>query len=349
MAKATRAAKATGAARVLGDVGGTHTRFAWQDSDGAALHDIVTLPTAQFESLAAALQHYLQQLGRAAPPWCAIGIANPVTGDRVEMTNGDWSFSISALKRRFGFKRMAVINDFTALALALPDLPRTELRQFGGGEPVKGEPIALIGPGTGLGVSGLLPGARAGAWQPVHGEGGHVTLAAGNPREAQVIEVLRNRFHHVSAEHAVSGQGLEALHAALVHLAGTSTARAPLAAPEISRRALQGGDPFCREALELFCSFLGNVSGNLALTLGARGGVYIGGGIVPRLGEAFTRSGFRASFEAKGRFRSYLAPIPVFVIHAAVSPALQGAARALQARAAAPRARDQVARTQSTK
>ena len=315
--------------RVLGDVGGTHTRFAWQDTDSAPLRDIVTLPTAGYASLAAALAHYLQVLARYAPPWCSIGIANPITGDRVEMTNGDWSFSIAALKRKFGFKRLVVINDFTALALALPDLPRDELKQLGGGAPVAGAPIALIGPGTGLGVSGLLPGTRPGVWRPVHGEGGHVTLAAGNAREAAVIEVLRSRLDHVSAEHAVSGQGLEALHAALVHLDGTTATQPPLPAPEISRRAMRGGDPLCSEALELFCSFLGNVAGNLALTLGARAGVYIGGGIVPRLGDAFTRSGFRASFESKGRFRSYLEPIPVFVIHAEVSPALLGAARAL--------------------
>ncbi|MEO6661399.1 MAG: glucokinase [Burkholderiaceae bacterium] len=322
-------AQTTRAARVLGDVGGTHTRFAWQDSDGAPLRDIVTLSTADYASLAEALAHYLHGLGRAAPPWCSIGIANPITGDHVEMTNGDWSFSISALKSRFGFSRLIVINDFTALALALLDLPRDELKQIGGGAPAVGAPIALIGPGTGLGVSGLLPGAEPGVWQPVHGEGGHVTLAAGNAREAAVIEVMRDRFKHVSAEHAVSGQGLEALHAALVQLAGAAAGQPPLPAPEISRRAMQGGDTLCSEALELFCSFLGNVAGNLALTLGARAGVYVGGGIVPRLGDAFTRSGFRASFENKGRFRSYLEPIPVFVIHAEVSPALLGAARAL--------------------
>lgn len=320
---------ATRPARILGDVGGTHTRFAWQDADNAPLHDIVTLPTEGYASLAAALAHYLQGLGRDAPPWCSIGIANPITGDHVEMTNGDWSFSISALKRRFGFTRLVIINDFTALALALPDLPRDELKQLGGGAPVAGAPIALIGPGTGLGVSGLLPGAQPGVWRPVHGEGGHVTLAAGNAREAAVIEVLRGRLGHVSAEHAVSGQGLEALHAALMHLAGAAKAESPLSAPEISRRAMRGGDPLCGEALALFCSFLGNVAGNLALTLGARAGVYIGGGIVPRLGDAFTRSPFRTSFESKGRFRSYLEPIPVFVIHADVSPALLGAARAL--------------------
>ena len=315
-------------ARLLGDVGGTNARFAWQDADGAPLRDIASIPTADHPTLAAALAAYLNGFGRAAPASCAIGIANPITGDRIQMTNSHWSFSIEAVRRELGFERLVVINDFTALALALPDLPPGDLRQLGGGAAVAGAPLALIGPGTGLGVSGLLPGPASGRWVALQGEGGHVTLAAGNAREAAVLQVLRERFGHASAERAVSGQGLEALHAALQLLAGTPSV-APLAAEEISRRALAGADAACVEALDLFCAFLGNVAGNLALTLGARGGVYIGGGIVPRLGEAFTRSRFRECFEAKGRFRPYLEPIPVYVIHAAVSPALLGAARAL--------------------
>ncbi len=317
-------------ARVLGDVGGTNARFAWQDGDGAPLRDVATLATADHPTLAAALAAYLHRLGRAAPRWCAIGIANPITGDRVQMTNSPWSFSIEAVRQELGFERFVVINDFTALALALPDLPAGELRQLGGTAAVAGAPLALIGPGTGLGVSGLLPSTEPGCWVPLQGEGGHVTLAAGNAREAAVLQRLRDRFGHASAERAVSGQGLEALHAALCTLDGNPISATPPSAAEISQRALAASDPRCTEALDLFCAFLGNVAGNLALTLGARGGVYIGGGIVPRLGDAFTRSRFRACFEDKGRFRAYLETIPVYVIHAQVSPALLGAARALQ-------------------
>jgi glucokinase len=318
----------SGPARLLGDIGGTNARFAWQAGDGAPLQDIVALATADHASLGAAIVHYLATTGRSAPPWCAIGIANPITGDHVQMTNSHWSFSISALQAELGFERLRVINDFTALALALPDLTPAELRQLGGGAPVPRSAIGLIGPGTGLGVSGLLPGPTAGAWVPLEGEGGHVTLAAASEREAAVLRVLRERFGHASAERAVSGMGLEALHAALATLdapGGTST----LPAAEITARALAGSDARCTEAVALFCSFLGSVAGNLALTLGARGGVYIGGGIVPRLGALFEGSAFRERFEAKGRFRDYLAQIPVFVIHASVSPALLGAARAL--------------------
>ncbi len=316
------------AARLLGDVGGTNARFAWQDGDGAPLRDIATLPTADHATLADAITAYLKSLGRAAPPWCAIGIANPITGDHIQMTNCHWAFSISAMREALGFERLVVINDFTALALALPDLEPTELRQLGGDAAVSGAPIALIGPGTGLGVSGLLAGESPGRWLPLQGEGGHVTLAASNAREAAVLQVLRDKYGHASAERAVSGQGLETLYAVVCTLDAVAGVT-PLPAAEISQRAMACSDAQCVEALALFCGFLGNVAGNLALTLGATGGVYIGGGIVPRLGDAFSRSRFRACFEDKGRFSAYLEAIPVFVIHTEVSPALLGAARAL--------------------
>ena len=315
-------------ARLLGDVGGTNARFAWQTAEGAPLQDIATLPTADHATLADAITAYLKGVARPAPPWCAIGIANPITGDHVRMTNCPWAFSISAMQKALGFERFVVINDFTALALALPDLTPAELRQLGGGAAVPRAPMALIGPGTGLGVSGLIPGDVPGRWLPLQGEGGHVTLAASNPREAAVLQVLRNEYGHASAERAVSGQGLEALYAALCTLDAIKGFTRQTAAA-VGQHALAGDDAQCVEALDLFCAFLGVVAGNLALTLGARGGVYIGGGIVPRLGEAFMRSRFRACFEDKGRFRSYLEAIPVYVIDAVASPALLGAARAL--------------------
>jgi glucokinase len=314
--------------RLLGDVGGTNARFAWQAADDAPLQDIASLPTADHATLADAITAYLKGIGRAAPAWCAIGIANPITGDRVQMTNCHWAFSISAMRQALGFERLVVINDFTALALALPDLAPAELRQLGGGAAVPGAPMGLIGPGTGLGVSGLIPGDLPGRWLPLQGEGGHVTLAASTAREVAVLQVLRDEFGHASAERAISGQGLEALYASLCTLDAVA-GFAPLPAAVVSARALADSDARCVEALDLFCAFLGNVAGNLALTLGAVGGVYIGGGIVPRLGDAFTRSRFRACFEDKGRFRGYLEAIPVYVIHTKVSPALLGAARAL--------------------
>jgi glucokinase len=310
-------------ARLLADVGGTNARFAWQADRQAAIEHVYTLPAADHPTLSAALARYLEIVGRAAPPECSIAIANPVIGDQVTMTNHHWTFSISALKAEFGFRRLLVLNDFTALALALPALTRDELRQVGGSKALPGTAIALIGPGTGLGVSGLVPTGRhqghqdaAGAWVPLQGEGGHITLAGRTPREQLVLDHIADRYGHASAERAVSGQGLVDIHRAL-------------RAIEITELALKNSDALCLESLNLFCAFLGTAAGNLALTLGAQGGVYIGGGIVPRLGLWFDQSPFRTRFEAKGRFVSYLAGIPAFVIDAKRSPAFLGASRAL--------------------
>jgi glucokinase len=314
-------------ARLLADVGGTNARFAWQAGEGAPVGEVHTLPCDDHASLAAAIEHYLARVGRTAPAECAIAIANPVTGDEVAMTNHHWAFSISALRARFGFEQLRVLNDFTALALALPSLPADELRPVGGGASVAGTALALIGPGTGLGVSGLLPAGTG--WVPLQGEGGHVTLAGCTAREQRVLAHLGEQYGHVSAERAVCGQGLADIHRILHAIDHPWQPQRPLGAPEVTRGALRDGDARCTEALGLFCAFLGTAAGNLALTLGAQGGVFIGGGIVPRLGTWFDASPFRERFEAKGRFRPYLAPIPVYVIESQRSPALLGAARAL--------------------
>jgi len=318
-------------ARLLADIGGTNARFGWQRESGAPIDDITALPCADHASLRDAIGVYLGRLGRAAPSACAIAIANPIVGDRVRMTNRDWTFSIAELKASFAFERLQVLNDFTALALALPALRADDLRQVGGGPAVAGAARALIGPGTGLGVSGLLPNG-VGGWTALQGEGGHATLAACTPREHAVLAWLDQRYGHASAERAISGQGLADIHQALLAIdaaRGSGHASLPMDAAAITAGALERSDATCREAVDLFCAFLGTSAGNLALTLGSRGGVYIGGGIVPRLGALFDASPFRERFEAKGRFRAYLAAMPVFVIVAKQSPALLGAANAL--------------------
>jgi glucokinase len=241
------------------------------------------------------------------------------------MTNHHWSFSIAALKNHYQFEQFMVINDFTALALALPEIARSELHQIGPGAEVEGSPKALIGAGTGLGVSGLLPSGKS-DWVPISGEGGHVSLSAQTEEEAAVIAHLRTRFGHVSAERVLSGPGLVNLYEASAAIDSRSPA---LNIPEEILQA-SDTDPDCKRAVQWFCAFLGSVAGDLALTLGARGGVYIGGGIAPRLLAILERSEFRARFEDKGRFRSYLSTIPTWVIVSEHSPALIGAARALE-------------------
>lgn len=317
-------------ARLLADVGGTNARFAWQDQAGAPIRDVQALPTADYATLQDAIRAYLDRLGRGVPSAAAIAIANPITGDLIRMTNHHWSFSQAAVRAEFGFAHLRLLNDFTALALALPDLPGNERRQVGGGAADTGGPVALVGAGTGLGVSGLVPDGRGG-WVPLEGEGGHVTLPAVTARERLVMDGLLRRYGHASAERVCCGQGLVDTCQLLCEADGVSASALDSAA-QVSDAALHAGHPQALEALTIFCAMLGSVAGNLALTLGARGGVYVGGGIVPRLGEWFDASPFRARFETKGRFQPYLADVPIWVITSPQSPALLGAARALHGR-----------------
>ena len=311
--------------RLLADIGGTNARFAMHFAGRSMPSELAVLPCNQHASLLDAICGYLAQHTLVAPRSCAIGIATPITGDQVSMTNHPWSFSIKELQSALALERLLVINDFTALALALPQLHDNELRSIGPGVAKPNAPKALLGPGTGLGVAGLI--WHANAYIPVVGEGGHVTLAATNEAEDAVLTMLRRRFGHVSAERALSGPGLVNLYVACCELAG----RAPLSlgAQQVASQALNDEDPQCRKAVELFFAFLGTSAGNLALTLGAFGGVYIGGGVVPRLLALMESSPFRARFEAKGRFAAYLSDIPTWIIESDFPPALLGAAKAL--------------------
>lgn len=313
--------------RCVADIGGTNARFAWVAAPGAPLTDEATYATKDHATLQDAMRHYLQSHRKPVPRWFAMGIATPVTGDQVRMTNHPWAFSIEALRQEMGLERLVVINDFTALALSLPSLSPDELRQIGGGKPADGAAVALIGPGTGLGVSGLLPVPGRSTWLPISGEGGHVTLGGADDFEDRVVAQLRKRFGHVSAERALSGPGLENLYQAVCEVDGQPAQHLPAA--EITDLARQDGGSTAGKTVALFFSLLGTVAGNLALSLGARGGVYIGGGIVARMGDAIERSTFRERFLDKGRYRDYLGNIPIWVIQAKTSPALLGALRAL--------------------
>jgi glucokinase len=303
-----------GGARLLADIGGTNARFALEPVPGR-IEQIEVLACSGYPTLADAVRAYLALPGVAAAGpvrSAAVAIANPVDGDVVRMTNHHWEFSIEALRRACGFDQLVVVNDFSALARALPHLSPGHKRQVGGGAARAGAPMGLIGAGTGLGVSGLIPNGAG--YTALQSEGGHVTFAPANELEVAILQYAWREFGHVSAERLLSGAGVELIYRALADRAGIDTPA--LAAPEISRRALAGECALCDEVLETFCGMLGTVAGNLAVTLGAQGGIYIGGGIVPRLGERFDRSCFRQRFEAKGRFADYLAQVPTWVITA---------------------------------
>lgn len=309
---------------LVADIGGTNARFARVPTPESQPQAVRVLRCNDHPGPAEAIETYLAATDGERPRAAVLAVAAPVLGDQVNMTNHPWRFSINELGRRLGLEKLRVLNDFTALALALPHLGPDELRPISVGQPRTRAPLALLGPGTGLGVSGLLPVGDT-SWLPLAGEGGHVTLAAGNAREAAVIGEIRRGYPHVSAERVLSGSGLITLHRAVAQLDGIPAETADPA--EITRRALDDGNPLCRETLNLFCALLGSVAGDLALTLGAHGGVYIGGGIVPRLGAFFGASPFRHRFTAKGRYTAYLERIPCHVV-IAPTPALLGTARA---------------------
>ncbi len=298
------------------------------------------LRAADYPGLAGAAQAFLAAYpALPAPQHAALAVATPVAGDRIALTNSAWAFSQAALCQALQLTTLCVVNDFEALALALPGLAPSQLHQEPGATSLSAAPThgtrAVIGPGTGLGVAGLVH-TGAGGWQALPGEGGHATLAPADDFESALLAVLRHQFEHVSAERLLSGPGLRALHQAVAQVNGT---REPaLTAEQISAQAIAGESAVCVQTVDVFCALLGGFAGNVALTLGARGGVYIGGGIVPRWGDLFFKSRFRERFEAKGRFRAYLQAIPTALI-TDTQAALGGAAAALAQQLAAASAR----------
>ena len=298
--------------RLIADIGGTYARFALETAQGR-FSAPASLRCADHADFHAAVRAYIDTL----PPGtqlehAAVAIANPVEGDRVRMTNYHWEFSIEEMRQRLKLDTLLVVNDFTALAMSLPRLDAQGTRQVGGGQAVAKSVIGLLGSGSGLGVSGLIPAGDG--WVSLGSEGGHTSVAPRDEREIVVLRHAWRQFSHVSFERLLSGPGLALMYKALAAHAGAPAEA--LSAPEITRRALAGTCPVCLDTIEVFCAMLGTAAANLAVTLGAFGGIYIGGGIVPRLGAYFDRSPFRQRFEDKGRFSRYVAAIPTYVITA---------------------------------
>lgn len=306
--------------RVIADIGGTNARFAI--AENGAYRALSHVAVRDYPTLQDALIAYLATLPAEMQPSSGVlAIAGPVLGDAIQLTNQSWSFSIAAVRAALKLSSLAVINDFAAVAAAIPYLPATSCRPIG---PVVAEargPIGAIGPGTGLGVSSLVP--DRGGWALVAGEGGHVTLPGVTAEEDAVIAMLRRRWPHVSAERVLSGPGLVNLYEALCAVAG-QTAQ-PFSPADVTDHAIHGTDATCVATLRMFCAMLGTVAGNLAVTIGATGGIYLAGGILQRFADVFAASPFRARFEDKGRFQSYLRRIPTVLIMDE-SPALLGLA-----------------------
>jgi glucokinase len=305
---------------LIGDIGATNTRFALVQADGKSTAARV-YALDDHASLADAIDSYLQEESPPVPPEQAVlAVASPVTGDQVTLTNHPWTFSVEELRQHLRLKRLRVVNDFAANAAAITQLGEGDRVQIGGGTPIDATPIGVIGPGTGLGVGALVP--TASGMIAIAGEGGHATMMPATSQESAILDLMRKRYDHVSAERLLSGPGLVNLYNTICELAQAPAA--PFSPAQITSPRIWSKDRHAREAAAMFYAMLGTVAGNLALTLGARGGIYIGGGIVPRLPQFLAQSEFRQRFEAKGRLRGYLAAIPTYLIVRPL-PALLGA------------------------
>lgn len=310
---------------LVGDIGGTNARLAlWH---AGRLEQVRVLSTAAFDGPEQAIRSYLDTLGQHAGELdrVCLACAGPVSGDEFRFTNNHWVISRTAFCRDLGLSDLLLINDFSALALGVTCLRKDELLDVRPGVVVADCPRLVLGPGTGLGVGTLLPDTRGG-WHALAGEGGHVDLPIGSEREADLWSYLHRQLGHVSAENLLSGPGLVNLYRASCALDG-KTLRFDSAA-EVTQAALEG-DAQVIAVLEQFCTWLGRVAGNAALTLGARGGVYLAGGMLPRFADFLVASGFLAAFQAKGEMSGYLMHIPVWLV-TAEQPGLLGAGLALQ-------------------
>ena len=299
---------------LLADIGGTNVRFATLREDGR-IDGFESWLTALYPNISEAVRAYADVTGARIPfQAAAICAAGPLMGDHIDLTNCAWKISVGEIAAATGARAPILVNDFAAVARALPVLGAGDLVQIGGGAPLEGAPKVALGPGTGLGVASAVGDGRGG-WIATPGEGGHCDLAATNEREIAIVFHLMREHGHVSVERVLSGPGLETLYLAIASLDGLKLKAKPIA-QDIAAAARKGQDAAAVEAVALFTGWLGGVAGNLALTLGAQGGVYIAGGIVPQWGDLFDAKLFRRRFEAKGRMRGFLAPIPCYLVTA---------------------------------
>lgn len=310
---------------IVADIGGTFARFSRVNLANLQIDKIEIYTCAHFISLEAVLmtyqaQHLLQEIKQLA-----LAIACPVISDSICMTNCRWSFSIQALKSNLGLTELIVMNDFNAIAMSLPVLSSDELVKIGAGNPELNKTRVVLGAGTGLGVAYLVPSQPN--YTAYSGEGGHVSWGAKTDLEWFIHGFLKDIYTHVSYERLLSGHGLENLYKAIAAFQGKETR--PVQAAEIINLALKQQCSVAQTAVTQFFSCLGTFAGDLALTFGAFGGVYIAGGIVPRLLPLLHPSNFRAQFEDKGRFKNFNAQIPTYVITAS-QPGILGAAVMLQ-------------------
>jgi len=302
--------------KLVADIGGTNIRLGVVKSNASDVSNLQVYQCADYAGLADVIKTYLAhyQLENRAINAC-FAIACPVEDDLITMTNLPWQFSKSEIKKSLKLNQLLMINDYTAIAHAIPLLNADQKIKIGQGQVIENKPISICGPGTGLGVANLIPANiddHKGQWISCGGEGGHVDFAPTDEVEISILRFLLKTYAHVSYEQLLSGLGLEQIYLALAN--HHQRLVEPLSAKEISTKALKKQCDLCLETLNRFCQILGAFAGNLALTLASFGGVYIAGGIVPRFIEFLKKSDFRKHFEQKGRFNQFNSSIATYVI-----------------------------------
>lgn len=310
---------------LVGDVGGTNARLALVDAQGHVRHPRI-FACRQYASLADIIAEYIETTaGKKRPPKAVIAVAGPVMGGEIEFTNLSWVVSEGDLVAQFEFEAVALINDFAAQALACPLLEGPDLRLLGPAVPRAHDcPVVALGAGTGFGVASLARSDRGDI--AIATEGGHASFAPTDEVEIEIWRRINARYGRVSNERLLSGQGLYDIYCALSDIEGLAPALTDEVA--VTTEGLVG-DPLAAAALDRFGGILGSVAGDLALSFGARGGIYVSGGIAPRIADRLAKGSFRARFEAKGRLSDYVRAIPTYlVLHP--YPAIIGAARELE-------------------
>ncbi|MBU2512614.1 glucokinase [bacterium] len=309
---------------MIADVGGTNIRLATISIESGEMGEVKTYLCADFSSIFDVLTEFLSHEKDPIKYGC-IDVACPVDSDWISLTNNPWQFSVSQTRKDLGFDHLFLINDYTAIAMAIPSLTDTQKVKIGEGQPIPNRSIAVCGPGTGLGVAFLK--FYNNRWICLDGEGGHVDFAPQTELEDFLLRQLRKIHQHVSAERFITGPGLVNIYEGVMAFYDEKAEK--LQPAEITARALSGKDVRCKEVLDLFCALLGAFAGNLAVSVWASGGVYIAGGIAPRIIEIIAASEFRSRFVAKGRFGDSLKKFPTYII-TEPQPGLIGAAAFLR-------------------
>lgn len=311
---------------LVGDIGGTNARFALTEVGSTKLVNVSYLSCHDFSHLDDAIYSFIERHGVHVSDLygACLAFAGPVLGDKINVTNNHWEFSREAVRQKFDFRFFKIVNDFTAMALGVTQLSGDDLIKVGAGDPEEGKPRLIIGPGTGLGMSALVSG-QMGNLIPVETEGGHVSFAPTDAEEIAILQCLLERYDRVSIERLLCGQGMVSLFNAMAQVHGWRVD--PVTTPSVITQRLADADEYATLAVAKFCKILGAATGDAALSIGAHGGVFICGGIVPRIVDHFVRSEFRIAFEDKGRMSIYNARMPTWVVMAEM-PGLVGAALA---------------------